>query len=565
MPAVTGEFERAFALHQRGQLSDAERIYQSVLQTNPTHFDAAYGLGVVYLQRGMPELSERQLGLALRINPGSAAAHHSRGLALRALRFHARALDCYDKAVLLKPDFAAAHCNRGIVLLDLMRPDDAIASFDRAIALDPGSAAAHFHRGNALLRAMRVDDALACFDAAISCDPNHFQAFNNRGNAFRELNRLEDAIASYEMAIALKPHHFMPYHNRANAQQDLGEFDEALSSYNQAIQAKPDFYEALQGRGTLKLLNGQLQEGFADFENRLRTGDLTLHPRLRAIPAWKGEDPVGKSVLVYGDGAFGDIIQFGRYLPLLRAQGVRVTLLAPARFHRLLAAQFAGIGFESDADKLEQFDFRCELMSLPFHFKTDLASIPLPCAGQPGLLPDDSHIPELSDRTFNIGVCWQGNPERNIDRGRSIPLSAFHPISQIPGIRLISLQKMHGLDQLANLQPDMLIDTPAPEFDSGADAFIDTAALMQKLDLIVSSDTSVAHLAATLGRPTWIALKYVPEWRWMLGRNDSPWYPTVRLFRQPTLNRWAPVFDAIAVALRDEIARRTSNTAPGSD
>ncbi len=419
---------------------------------------------------------------------------------------------------------------------------------------------ADYQRGNALLRDGRAADALASFDAAIAGNPQHFQAFNNRGNALRVLNRIEDAVASYNGAIALKPDLVLVHHNRANALQELGWFTEAFDAYNQAIALRPNFHAAFLGRGTLNLLLGRMREGFADFEHRLQTIDATLHARLQHVPAWLGEDLAGKSIVVYGDGAFGDLLQFCRYLPLLIRAGAQVTVIVPARFRKILEPVLGAVRVISDVEHIDRPDVRCELMSLPFLFNTDLTSIP-PCIDlQPAKsLPRKPWLAGLNGKNFNVGICWQGNPTRDIDHGRSIPLIEFHPLSQIPGVRLVSLQKVHGLEQLRSLPSDMPVEAFGADFDAGADAFVDTAAVMAELDLIVTSDTAVAHLAAALGRPTWIALKFVPEWRWMLGRNDSPWYPTVRLFRQRELYRWTPVFEDIAAALSEVLERNAAN------
>jgi hypothetical protein len=214
-----------------------------------------------------------------------------------------------------------------------------------------------------------------------------------------------------------------------------------------------------------------------------------------------------------------------------------------------------GVRSLSSLASADKFDFRCELMSLPFLLKTDINTVPPVVAH---LMPDASLVAKwrarLSRDSFNVGICWQGNPTRNIDRGRSIPLSQFRPLTQIPGARFFSLQKDHGVEQLREMPESMRVESFGPQFDAGSDAFLDTAAVMASLDLIVTSDTAVAHLAAALGRTTWVALKYVPEWRWLLNRADSPWYPTVRLFRQSTPGQWTPVFAEIENALREMLA-----------
>jgi tetratricopeptide (TPR) repeat protein len=507
-------FEQAIALHRRGQLPDAERLYEEVLAAHPRHAGAAHALGLLHLQSGRPERAAERLALAVRLEPDNADLLRDHGMALLALGLH----------------------------------DEAIASLDAALALTPDDATAQYLRANALLRAGRPEEAVAGYGAAIARKPDYFEAIHNRANALREQGRLEEGLADYERAASLAPNHPLALHNLAFALQDAGRFDEALARYNRAIGLKPDFHEARKARASLHLLLGRWEKGLPEFEHRLPAGEAALDPRLRAIRAWSGESLAGRSVAVYGDGAFGDLLQFGRFLPRMAASGAKVTLLTPPAFRKLLADALPGIRVASDLDA--PTDYRCEVMSLPFLLKATPETLPPPLA----LAPDAARIatwPQHLDRdAFNVGICWQGNPTRNIDRGRSIPLAAFEPLARLPGMKLVSLQKKHGLDQLEHLPPGMAVHTLGPDFDEGPDAFVDTAAVLASLDLVVTSDTALAHLAGTLGRPTWIALRRVPEWRWGVERDDSPWYPSVRLFRQRNEGEWAPVFAEIASALR---------------
>ena len=258
----------------------------------------------------------------------------------------------------------------------------------------------------------------------------------------------------------------------------------------------------------------------------------------------------GRRLLVFSEQGLGDVIQFVRYLPLLLEREANVTFLASAKVIRLLRPLTAKIAVIS-ATKETSFDFQCALMSLPYRLNTDLSSIPNKV---PYLAAEEELVARWKARVgghgFKVGIAWQGNPRASIDQGRSIPVAEFVPLSGLPGVRLISLQKHDGLDQLALLQPDSKIETLGDDFDNGLDAFVDTAAVMESLDLIITSDTSIAHLAGALGRPTWVALKHVPDWRWMLDRDDSPWYPTMRLFRQSARDDWRSVFAAIEQELR---------------
>jgi tetratricopeptide (TPR) repeat protein len=509
-----GAFEQAVAAHRRGQLGEAERLYEAVLAAHPRHAEAARALGLLLLQTGRPERAADRLALAARIAPASAAAHRDHGAALLALGLN----------------------------------DDAIASFDRALALDAKEPATHYLRANALRRAGRAADAVSGYDAAVALKPDYFEAIHNRANALRELNRLDEALADYERAAALNPNHPLALHNLAFALQDAGRFDEALAHYNRAIGLKPDFDEARKARASLHLLLGRWDKGLPAFEHRLASGEAALDPALRAVRYWSGEILAGRSIVVYGDGAFGDLLQFARFVPALAERGARATLLVPPPFRRLLADALPGVDVADGRDG--PADYRCEAMSLPFLLKATQTTLPPPLA----LARDEARIAKwkaaLDPARFNIGICWQGNPTRNIDRGRSIRLSEFAPLAEVPGVALVSLQKKHGLDQLADLPQ---VRTLGADFDEGPDAFADTAAAMASLDLIVTSDTAVAHLAGTLGRPTWIALRRVPEWRWGTDRSDSPWYPSVRLFRQSREGAWAPVFAAMAAALRERL------------
>ncbi len=511
------EFERAQELHRQGKLQEAEPLYLAALGARPEYFEAAYALGILYLQRGQPDLASDKLALALKIEPQSAAAHRDYGVALQALGLNG----------------------------------EAIASFDVAIGLSSNDPFAHYLRANSLLRAGRGEEAVAGFSAAIALRPGYFEAIHNRANALRELDRLEVALADYRTAAALKPNEPVALYNLAFALQDTGHFDEAFANYNRAIGLKKNFYEARKARGSLKLLLGRMPEGFADFDWRLEASDQTINPELRRIRYWSGESVEGKSIVVYGDGAFGDLVQFARYLPLLAERGAEVTLLVPLQFHRVLSSADLKARLAAELDPAHPPDLRCEVMSLPNLFKTDLTTIP------PGIdlsSKDEDRIETgrgaLPRNRMNVGICWQGNPARNIDRGRSIPLREFEALAHIPGVRLVSLQRKHGIEQLGSLPSGMEVLQFDESFDSGEEAFVDTAALLKSLDLVVTSDTAMAHVAAACGCPTWIALRFVPEWRWLTARSDSPWYPNVRLFRQKELGAWAPVFAEIAAALR---------------
>jgi len=287
-------------------------------------------------------------------------------------------------------------------------------------------------------------------------------------------------------------------------------------------------------------LIGRYKEGWTDYEWRWEAG---YFPN---VPLWQGEDLKGRHLLVFSEQGLGDVIQFVRYLPLLAERKCKISFLAPAKLVRLLRPSIQPMEIVSALNGVQGIDFQVALMSLPHRFNTELASIP----SKVPYLRAEAELEarwraRIGANGLKIGIAWQGNPGGAVDKGRSIPLEKFAPLSRIPGVRLISLQKHAGLDQLLGLPKDIEIETLGDALDNGPDAFIDTAAVMNNLDLIITSDTSVAHLAGALGRPTWVALNHVPDWRWLLDREDSPWYPTLRLFRQPQLDDWDSVFAAI--------------------
>jgi hypothetical protein len=322
------------------------------------------------------------------------------------------------------------------------------------------------------------------------------------------------------------------------------------------LQLIPDFAEAFNNRGMLRLLLGRYRDGWLDHEWRWQAGDtLSTRPNINAR-AWQGENLTGRRIAIYVEQGLGDVIHFARYLPLLVQRGANVTFFVPENLIRLLRPPTSQMEVASSIDDREPFDFQCALMSLPLWFGTEVSSVP---SEVPYLSAEKALIArwkkKIAGRGFKIGIAWQGAPAGAIDQGRSIPLAEFVPLSRLPGVRLISLQKTHGLDQLAGLPADSTIEILSDGFDEGGDAFVDTAAIMSNLDLIITSDTSIAHLAGALGRPTWVALKYVPDWRWLLNRDDSPWYPTLRLFRQQTPGDWNFVFAKIAQELRSLMSR----------
>jgi tetratricopeptide (TPR) repeat protein len=537
---------RGNALKELRRLKEALASYDKAVVLKPDHADAFNNRGNALKELRRLDEALASYDKAVALKPDYAEAFNNRGIALTELTRREEALASYDKAVVLKPDYAEAFNNRGVALTELRRLEEALASYDKAVALKPDYAEAFNNRGVALAELRRLEEALASYDKAVALKPDYAEAFNNRGIALTKLKRLDKALVSYDRAIALKPDYAEAFKDRGIALMELKRLEEALVSCDQAIALKPAYADGYVNRALIRLLVGQYKEGWADYEWRWESKTWpNTRPNVK-VPTWQGEDLSGRHLLVFTEQGLGDIIQFARYLPLLARYQCRVTFLAPANLVRLLGPSIHPLEAVSEIKDTSGIDFQTALMSLPHRFNIDLSSIPNKVSylnAEPEL--EASYKSRIGASGFKVGIAWQGNPSGNVDEGRSIPLERFVPLARIPGVRLISLQKHVGLDQLASLAKAVGIESLGNELDNGPDAFCDTAAVMNSLDLIITSDTSIAHLAGALGRPTWVALKYVPDWRWMLDRDDSPWYPTLRLFRQSQRDDWIQVFSNI--------------------
>jgi FkbM family methyltransferase len=551
-------------LAQMNRSEEAVATYDKALATRPDQTGVLYSRGNSLALLRRLEEALQSFDKALALQPDYPEALNNRGAVLRDLKRPEEALASYDKALALRPDYPEALNNRGIALGDLKRSEEALESYDRALALQPGYFKALNNRGNTLLDLKRLEDALANFDEALAVNPDYAEALNNRGIALRDLERPEEALASYDRAVALRPDYPEAWNNRGNALKDLMRFDEALASYERAYAIRPDYADARYNRGLAHLSIGDFAAGWEGYEYRWDREGSPPKKLAVAFPPWQGEDLRGKRLVVYEEQGLGDVIQFARYLPVLKAQGASITFLTRRILHRLLQplAPFARITDQQPFG--EAHDYQCALMSLPAILGTTLDNIP---AEVPYLAAEEAVAAawrqRLGSERFRIGIAWQGNPSGRVDIGRSLPLSSFRPLAAIPGVRLISLQKTHGLDQLTALPEGMTVETLGDDFDSGPDAFVDSAAVIANLDLVVTSDTAVAHLAGAMGRPVWVALKYSPDWRWPIEREDSPWYPTMRLFHQQRAGDWGEVFQRIAAAVAERVDRFTAELDAG--
>jgi tetratricopeptide (TPR) repeat protein len=554
--ALGADFAAALELERRGRFMEAEGACRAILMRQPGHFEAAMLLGLILLRTGRFEAAERQFAAAAARRPEIAVAHANRALALHELRRWDESLAAFDLALRLHAGHAETHLARGNLLQDMGRAEEAVASYGHAIALRPDLPGAYYNRGLALYSLKQLEAALADYDRALGLKPDS-ATLNNRGNVLRELGRAGDALASYERAIAIKPDFADAWYNRGGALFELDRPHDAIASYDRAIALDPDAARARFSRGLAKLALGRLSEAWEDFEKRwLVPGIASPRPALDA-PEWHGEDIAGKSILVFAERGFGDIIQFCRYLPLVAARGAKVHFLVRRNLHRLMASLPGDIHLHDALARDARFDVQCALMSLPARFGTTIETIP---TSVPYLAAEVARVAEwkarIEPRGFKIGIAWRGASWQGgtAIAARHFPLAAAAALARIPGVRLISLQKGDGTEELRALPPGLPVETPAG-LDEGPDAFADTAAVMQALDLVVSCDTAIVHVAGALARPCWVALNRLAEWRWLLEGERSPWYPTLRLFRQTTPGDWDGVFAAMAAGLKSVASR----------
>lgn len=542
---------RGTVLSSQNRFGEALEDFSRAIALDPVYVKALTNRAGVLADLGRLEEAFKDCERAIALAPGEASPHEKRGELLMRMQRPQEALKSFDRAIALDPASAPAHNDRGTALSMLRRPEEALASHERAIALDPTLAAAHNNRGSALAALKRSAEALACHEKALALDPNSATALNNRGGALAELGRYDEALENVDRAIALMPNLTQAYSNRGNFLYECKRFDESVASYDRAIALNPDWDEAHFGKSLALLVQGRFAEGWPEYEwRKRREAEEAFHALGR--PTWSGkEDLKGKTIFVEAEQGLGDTIQFCRYLPMVADLGADVILTAQESLVGLLESLDPRITILPTGTVPPEFDYHIALLSLPLAFGTEATTIP---ANLPYLRANPAQAEAMRARIgengFKIGICWQGS---YISAVRSFPLRSFEAIAGLPDVRLISLQKGDGVEQLDTLAAGMRVERLGDDFPKN---FSETAAAMAGLDLIISCDTAVAHLAGALGRPVWSALRYAPDWRWLLDRRDSPWYPGMRLFRQPEPNDWAGVFAEIQSELSARLSDR---------
>lgn len=422
------------------------------------------------------------------------------------------------------------------------------------IRLSPGNADAHLDLSFALSGLGRQDEALACCDAAVRLAPANPAAHMQRAMMLLAQLRHEEAVLAFDQVVALAPHFADAHYNRAKALTTLNRFEEAVASYDKAIAAQPPYTNAQAGKGTCLLSLGRYEEGFPLYELRPSLRKLAEH-RVYAQPRLTSDiDIAGKTIFIYHEHLLGDTIHFCRYARLAERRGARVVLSVQNCLHRFIRTLSPTIELLDEAAIPTQFDYHSPLMSLPMVWRTTATTAP---AEAPYLSADPGLVTKwrrrIGDRGFKIGISWSGS-KIAVDEHRVFPVAALAGVAALPNVRLISLQKNEGVEQLSKLPSGMRVETLGDDFDAGPDAFVDTAAVAMHLDLIITLDTSLAHVGGALARPTWVVLKHSPEWRWWPKGSESLWYPSLRLFRQEHLGDWASAMTSVEQALKQMIA-----------
>jgi len=508
-------FNRAIAAYQAGKLADAEQLCRQIIAARPDHFDATHVLAVVQAAQGRKEL----------------------------------ALASYDSALVLRPGHADVLNNRGTTLVALNRIDEALASYDRALAARPDFAEAFSNRGSALEKAARIEEALASYDRALVLRPDFVDALYNRGNVLKALNRHDEALASYDRALVLRPGYADAHNNRGQVLKELTRYDEALASYDAALAVQPGHIMAHCNAAALRLLTGDFSRGWQDYEWRWKKQSVLSANRNFTQPLWLGREAIaGKTILLHSEQGLGDTIQFCRYVPLVAARGARVIFEVQKSLHALLSGLEGAAQVIAKGSPLPAFDLHCPLLSLPLAFDTRPETIPsenayLRAPAQQSRVWQTRLAEKAQPR---VGLVWSGNPGHERDRERSIALRALLPLLDAKAT-FVSLQKEMRAEDAVVLEERGDILPVGEELGD----FSDTAALLSQLDLVISVDTSVAHLAGALGKPVWILLTRFPDFRWLLDRDDSPWYPSARLYRQDVTCSWHGVIARVRAALFD--------------
>ncbi len=540
----------ADAFAGQGKIDIAIQSYSNAIMFDPNLADAYANIAVLLHNQDKFEASIPYYRRALQLNPDRAETYYNLGIGMSRIGRLDQALACYQQVIWLQPDREISYYICGTILHQLNQLPEAISYYRQAIALKPDYAEPYCNLGVLLARQGNLTEAIACYQKAIAINPKIAEVHINLGAAYMAQGKVIEAIGSYQEAIAINPNDAITYSNLGNAYLEQGMLPEAIASCQQALSVQPDHADAHLNLGLALLLSGDLRSGFTEYEWRYSCAEVQ-RPQLPLSQLWDGNDLEGKEILVYSEQGLGDTIQFIRYLRLLEARGGKVYFVCHPSLQRLFTTV---AGIHQLLPKVAHLDLYAPLLSLPHILGTTLETIPdqvpylsVPTEIQPPIILEAAQKQPHLKVQLKVGLVWfSNNPNPNSSK-RSCPFSHFLKLFDIPSISFYSLQK----DLLAT-DRDLLTQNREKVMDLSdrLEDFAVTAAIIEQLDLVISIDTAVAHLAGAIAKPVWLLIPFAPDWRWLLKRDDSPWYPTMRLFRQDSPNDWEGVVNKVYDALQ---------------
>jgi tetratricopeptide (TPR) repeat protein len=514
--------ETALKYHQEEELIEAKKLFEQILKTNPNHPQALHSLGLIAHQNGQNDLARELIQKAIDVDAQYPQFHYNLGIVLQALERKQEAIRCYDQALLLKDDYFEAFNNAANILQSLGCYSDAVEKYKKVLSIKP----------------------------------DYVEAYHNMAVALSRMDNYDEVIRQCENAIALRPDYTQAYNTKACALQMLGRHLEAIDIYRKALEINPDYADAHVHLAMALLLIGKFEQGWVHYRRRMNTTNICC-PHDIETSRWDGSQFKGKNLLVWCEQGIGDAINFIRYLPGVKEKGGTVTLAVKKSLLRLFS-KLEGVDELVQATKetnlADRFDLHVPLLDMPQIFNTTIETID-DCT--PYLFADSttaqSWRTRLNGPEFKVGIVWAGSATHKNDRHRSCSLEQFIGLTEIPSVRLYALQKGPAANQLRELTDNTMITNIADQFED----FADTAAAIDNLDLVISVDTAVLHLAGAMAKPVWALLPFVPDFRWMLNRDDTPWYPTMTLFRQSRLDRWDDVFARVTSQLKKLVANKS--------
>ena len=530
-----------------GQIEAAIAKFEKTIEIDPNYLNAYTNLADIYLDNENLEKALEFYNLSLGLDPRQSKVLNNIGVLYNRFKQYDKAVEYFDESLAIVPDFVDAHVNKGNALESLGRLDEAISSFQHGLALNPKLAATHNNLGIVLAKVGREEEAIACYETAISLNSSDYDILSNLGNTLNTVGKSEEALVKLQEAIAINPDQASAYSNFGNVLKDTGQYEKAIVQFKKAVEIDPNNAIAQGNLGYAYLMQGQLVEGWKGYSWRGKIKGNALARRVYDQPPWDGGNLEGKTIFVYPEQGLGDIIQFSRYTGLLKDRGARVIMEIPNQLEKLLENLVGVDQFTLKNTPVSDFDVHVSIMDLPEHFNTTLESIP---DSSGSVLVDPVINQTWADRLgpvtddLRIGLVWAGNPNHTNDRNRSIAPELFRPIVELDGVAAFSLQ-VGKEGEAVSVFGDKIVDLE-PHLTS----FAETAGAMNNLDLVISVDTSPLHVAGEIGCPAWGLITFVPDWRWLLDRDDSPWYPSMRLFRQDSAKDWQLVIDDVVTALK---------------